>query len=204
MEKSEPTWKTKLKKWGMVVLVIVLFFWAFSTARNAVGTAEQNSEKLDNPTYDLTFVPGGPERFEDMYKEVDYSGTENKITKENFKWATIILRNTSPAKATNIDMTLKTTETPAHMLIKAPGYGNEITVESGHKMNTKNITLESINPYKNTYFFLAFNPDNLPSMMTGENVNNWVQNYEHTFSSLHISGADESVSLYGKGFTSLQ
>jgi len=189
-----------IKKWVIILLVFALFVASLGIALNTADLAQKNKRLMDIPSYDLSFVPGGPERFSALFGSVDYADTEKEIDTDQFYWATVILRNTSSADTGEVKASLQTAISPSHVLVKIQGRENRVNVSSSDKKNTKNMTFGSINPFENTYIFLGFSKENLPATLKPDTSYDWLQNYEYMLSGLHVEVGDEILNMYGKGF----
>ena len=195
MSEAEKPWKVKLKRFIVVAVVVLLFIWAFSTANKAKTLAEDNAESLNTPTYTMSMLLGGPERFADNFDNID-NVEPDKVTIEDYVWATVKIKNIGHGDASNAEILIKRTIPVEQVLVSSTGYGNEVKVESGEEPNTTLITMNHITAQEPLYIFLGVKSNTLP-----ETWNSWKEDYEDTITSIEIEGDDSSATLFGEGYT---
>mgnify|MGYP000193854981 CR=1 FL=1 len=195
MSEAETPWKVKLKRFIIGAVVILLFIWAFSTANSAKTRAEKNSETLKTPTYSMSMLLGGPERFAESFGDID-NAEPDKIKTGEYVWQTLRIQNTSSGNASDAEILLNRTIPVEQVLVSSAGYGNEVKVESGEKPNTTLISIDSIEAQEPLYIFLGVNSENLPKSWEG-----WKEDYKKAVTSIKIEGDDSTATLFGEGYS---
>lgn len=205
MSDSGATWKEKAKGFLKVGVVIALFIWAFSVAQGARSTATENADRLSESAFDYSFVPGGPQRFQESYGEVLNADTEKQIQESDYLWTTLIVENTSFGETGELELKLQTTAPVAQTLVSAPGYQNEASVSTGEQATVRNITLDSLNSRERAFIFLGLSPEQIPALLSTATVSEgsrWARDYQYLLERLVVDSDDTDVTFYGAGVPS--
>ena len=194
MSEQEISWKTKAKRVILGLVVFLLFVWSFSVANKAKSIAEENQKRLTKPSYEMSFLLGGPERFSDEFDSIDNAEAE-KIKTDQFMWSTFIIKNTSSGNASDLEINLNKTATVEKILVNASGWDNEISIEEGENPTNSIISVEDITPQEPMYIFLGLNREEIP-----DNLSDWNNDYKELITSVIIDADDSSAHYYGQGY----
>lgn len=195
MSEAEKPWKVKLKRFIIGVVVFLLFIWAFSTANEGKTLAEENAESINTPTYSMSMLLGGPERFAENFDNID-NAEPDEVAVDDYVWAAMRIKNTGYGDATDVEIILNRTIPVEQVLVSSTGYRNEVKVESGEEPNTTLITMDHITAQEPLYIFVGANSNNLPEAWIS-----WKKDFEKTITSIEIDGDDSSATLFGEGYS---
>jgi hypothetical protein len=201
MSDAQDSWKAKAKRYLGGAVVIALFIWSFSVAQGARSTANENLERLQEPSFDMSLVPGGPERLADAYEDIDNADAE-KVKAGEYRWSTLVLRNTSFGNVDNSELTLRTTAPLERVLVSAAGWNNEVSVKPGEAKNETVISLEELQARDSTFVFLGVSPSQVSQVAVsaqGAEASTWTNSYKHLVQSVKIEGDFTDTKLYGVG-----
>jgi hypothetical protein len=197
---EQPTWKIKAKRYLAGAVVIALFIWAFSVAQGARSTAQENAERLQEPSFDMSLVPGGPQRLADVYEDID-NAEADEVKAGNYRWTTLILRNTAFGEVDDAELTLRTTEPLGRVLVSAAGFNNEVSVKPGENDNQTIVSLDELQPRDTTYVFLGIPPKRVAEVAVSpaQAGTKWTNAYQHLVQSVMVEGDQVDTKLYGVG-----
>lgn len=212
MSDTQPTWQTKAKRYLTAIVVIALFIWAFSVAQGARSTANTNAERLQTPTFEMTLLPGGPERLPEPYEGVVNVDTASEITEGDYLWVTAVLRNTGFGDAEETEISIRHTLQLEHVLVSASSYGAEASVEAGDSPNITTATVNTLDARDTSYLFLAVSPQTASEVIdaSGNVRAAWAKEYyteliqSITLDGDSPQGEDFEMTLYGQGYVPAQ
>jgi len=177
--KKVTPWKDKAKKYGKVVLVVLVAIWLFNIAQGAQDLAQQNKQYVQQPKFEVTYVPGGPERFKESFDGY-LERTEKDIKSDKYLWSTLVVKNRGGALAKEINIQDTAAAPMAVIGYEDPGYGfTEINIkhESGAKKATINIG--SLEVGETLKIFVGFNPQGIEKPYDQSDLQQWTQVYDN-------------------------
>ena len=198
-QKKVSPWKEKAKKYGKVVLVIVVAIWLFNIAQGAQGLAQQNKKYVQQPKFEISYVPGGPKRFKESFD--GYLGrTEKDVKPDKYLWSTLLVKNKGGALGENIKVKDTAAAPIAVIGYEDPGYGfTEIDVkhESGAKKATINV--ESLEVGETLKIFIGFKPQRIEKPYNKSDLQQWTQAYDNHQVQFSVKSeqAEETLNLEG-------
>lgn len=196
MSDEQKTWKSKLKMFIIGAVIFLLFIWTFSTASSAKTLAEKNAATLDTPTYSISMLLGGPERFAESFEDIENADLE-KIKTEDYMWSTIKMENTSQGDAVDVEVLLKNTIPIEKVLVSPTGYyRNTVEVAAGEEEDTTLIAMDEIGAQDTCFIFVGVNKDNIP-----DSWSNWKEDYKKAITSIRIEGSGSSATFFGEGYS---
>jgi hypothetical protein len=189
-----PTWQEKLWTFVKWVVAILILVWLYNIATGARSVAEGNADALSQPVFDMTFVPGGPNRFADAFSEAQ-EASEDTIEPSTMLWATLITQNESTADGQEINLEAQFIQgvTPT-VLASLPGYGNELTVMEADADPALELGMESLNAGDESFVFFGFNPQELPQGLRDD----WASGYQQVLDAIMLESGEVEKTLYGR------
>lgn len=200
---NEKPWKQKAKRTILIVVAIAIGVSLLILAGTANDKAKKNMAKINVPEYEIQFVPGGPERFTEIYNEIEFEEDEKEPEIGSYIWSTVILKNTGYSEGEDVDVELNTSVPTDHTIVTSSAYysDTEISTDEEDKTN-KLVEVESMDTEDTLYIFLAFDPK-IVDASSAEAVKKWKDNYKNFLEQIKVESEEDSAIYYGNAIKNI-
>ncbi|WP_018250356.1 hypothetical protein [Orenia marismortui] len=195
--------KKSFKDYLKIGVMIALAIWIFTIANNANNLATKNQYFIKKPTYEISYIAGGPKRFANRFK--DYlSNTDKKINNKDYLWSTLIIENTGNKDAKNIKIEDFAAIDIAKIGVSEPGYGyNEVKIDYKKKEKQAIITLEELPTSSKVYVFIAMKPEEIKQPYDQNSQRVWAKVYDTYQEKIVVTSSSSEKTTYYSGYSNL-
>lgn len=184
---------TSPRPWLVPLLVVLTIglVWTFFSARGAGGRAAANEELLLVPQLDVSYVVGGPQRFQERFAEAREEAEEADASADELRWATLVVANRGRADAEDVTATLSLASGVEPVLLANLSSFGDLEVAEGEE--GPELDMSDIDVGETALVFLGFAPDSLADGVSDA----WAGGYERTVDRIVAAGDVDSAVYYG-------
>ncbi|MEC9490306.1 MAG: hypothetical protein UMU04_05105 [Halanaerobiales bacterium] len=195
MNKNEKSKKEMIYYYLKIGLAIAFVIWVIFSINSLQGTAQENKNLISRPEFEMTFLPGGTERFADAYADVENIDTEAKVEESNYLWSTVLIANRGKEDAQEVNVNLETAAVMDRILVSPSGWSNEITIETPDEKMSSEITINELDIDDTARIFIGFSKDKMDV-----NALNWADNYDNYLKKINVEAGNVEDIFYGKAY----
>ncbi len=203
MANNGQTKKGKIFNYIKIGLIILFLAWVVFSINGVQNTAKENKNIVLRPNYDITYVPGGPERFVGGYRDVENVDTEKNVKESNYLWSTVLIKNEGNEDGSDIDITVNAAYPMEKILINPSGYSNPIEVEVDENKLSANINLENIEINNTAHIFVGFKPEGFQQPYDQEDMKVWANSYNQHLQKVNVESTKSENTYFATGYREL-
>ena len=200
MAKEEKSTKEKIYKYVKVGAVIVFVFWLVFAINGVQNQAKENKNVILRPEYELTYLPGGPERFVGGYRDVVNEEKKKRINTDNYLWTTVLVKNEGNEDAKDINLTINSAYPMAKVLVNPSGYMNEVDLNTNKDNLTTKIDIADLEIDNKAFVFIGFKPANIEKPYDQNDMVKWAENYRNYLQKVNIESLNTEDTYYVTGY----
>ena len=200
MAKEEKSTKEKIYKYVKVGVVIVFVFWLVFAINGVQNQAKENKNVILKPEYEVTYLPGGPERFVGGYRDVVNEEKKKRINTDNYLWTTLLVKNEGNEDAKDINLTINSAYPMAKVLVNPSGYMNEVDLNTNKDNLTTKIEIADLEIDNKVFVFIGFKPANIEKPYDQNDMVKWAENYRNYLQKVNIESFNTEDTYYVTGY----
>lgn len=203
MAKNEQNKKGKILNYIKIGVIILFLVWVVFSINGVQNTAKENKNIVLRPEYDISYIPGGPERFVEGYGDVENIDTEKSIEKNNYLWSTVLITNKGNEDGSNIDITVNAAYPMDQVLVNPSGWSNEIEVEIDNDKLSANISIEELEINNTAHIFVGFKPEGFQQPYDQEDMKLWANSYDKYLQTINVDSSKSENTYFATGYRKL-
>ncbi|HMA60532.1 MAG TPA: hypothetical protein VKN64_09585 [Halanaerobiales bacterium] len=200
MAKEEKSTKEKIYKYVKVGVVIVFVFWLVFAINGVQNQAKENKNVILKPEYEVTYLPGGPERFVGGYRDVVNEEKKKRINTDNYLWTTLLVKNEGNEDAKDINLTINSAYPMAKVLVNPSGYMNEVDLNTNKDNLTTKIEIADLEIDNKAFVFIGFKPANIEKPYDQNDMVKWAENYRNYLQKVNMESFNTEDTYYVTGY----
>jgi hypothetical protein len=185
-----PSWAL----WLIGITFAILFIWLWNTANSAKSLARENASLLARPELEMSYLVGGPKRFQEQFTEALEDAELEGFESANCLWSTAMVSNEGIYEVDDVRLTadFHTGQMPT-ILAFLPSFGRNLDTEESE--GGLQVSLRDIDDDEVALVFFGFDPAALPEALSSD----WTGRYQTVVSDITVEADDITETLYGRG-----
>jgi hypothetical protein len=200
MAKKEKSRKEKIYNYIKIGVVVVFVLWLVFSVNGVQNQAKENKNVILRPEYEVTYLPGGPERFVGGYRDVANEEKKQRINPNEYLWTTVLVTNEGNEDAQDINFKINSAYPMAKVLVNPSGYNNTVELSTDDNRLTTDINIEDLEIDNQAFVFIGFNPESIEKPYEQPELEKWSNSYQNYLQKVNIESLNKEDTFYTTGY----
>ncbi|HKL13295.1 MAG TPA: hypothetical protein VJ907_06785 [Halanaerobiales bacterium] len=200
MAKQEKSRKEKIYKYLKIGVLVVFALWLVFSVNGVQNQAKENKNVILRPKYEVTYLPGGPERFVGGYRDVVNEEKKKNLNTDNYLWTTVLVKNEGNEDAKDINITINSAYPMAKVLVNPSGYSNETDLNTNDDNLTTKVDIEDLEIDNKAFVFIGFQPSSIEKPYDQADIKEWTNRYQNYLQNVNVESLNTEDTFYVTGY----